>query len=65
LPSSRRRCAYISRGFAISYSFAMLISFLSGAVWDMAGKVDAALIPIFLGTLPISILAPTLALRRK
>jgi MFS transporter, CP family, cyanate transporter len=51
--------------FAISYSFAMLISFLSGAVWDMAGKVDAALIPIFLGTLPISILAPTLALRRK
>jgi hypothetical protein len=42
----------------------MLISFLSGAAWDMAGKVDAALIPIFLGTLPISILAPTLALRR-
>jgi MFS transporter, CP family, cyanate transporter len=51
--------------FAISNSFAMLISFLSGAAWDMAGKVDAALIPIFLGTLPISILAPTLALRRK
>jgi CP family cyanate transporter-like MFS transporter len=51
--------------FAISYSFAMLISFLSGAAWDMAGKVDAALIPIFLGTLPISILAPTLALTRK
>jgi hypothetical protein len=37
----------------------MLISFLSGAAWDMAGKVDAALIPIVLGTLPISILAPT------
>jgi CP family cyanate transporter-like MFS transporter len=50
--------------FAIGFSFAMLISFLSGAAWDMAGKVDAALIPIFLGTLPISILAPTLALRR-
>jgi hypothetical protein len=44
--------------FAISFSFAMLISFLSGAAWDMAGKVYAALIPIFLGTLPISILAP-------
>jgi MFS transporter, CP family, cyanate transporter len=51
--------------FAISYSFAMLISFLSGAAWDMAGRVDATLIPILLGTLPISILAPTLALRRK
>jgi MFS transporter, CP family, cyanate transporter len=47
---------------AISFSFAMLISFLSGAAWDMAGDVYAALIPIFLGTLPISILAPTLAL---
>jgi hypothetical protein len=31
----------------------------------MAGNVDTALIPIFLGTLPISIPAPTLALRRK
>jgi len=51
--------------FSISFSFAMLISFLSGTAWAMAGKVDAALIPILLGTLPISILAPTLALRRK
>lgn len=51
--------------FAISYSFAMLISFLSGAAWDVVGKVDAALIPIFLGTLPISILAPSLALRKR
>jgi hypothetical protein len=50
--------------FAVSYSFAMLISFLSGAAWDVEGRVDAALIPILLGTLPISILAPTLALRR-
>lgn len=51
--------------FAIGFSFAMLISFLSGAAWDMAGNVDAALIPIVLGSLPISILAPTLDLRRK
>jgi hypothetical protein len=51
--------------FAISSSFAMPISFLSGTAWDMAGNVDAALIPIFLGTLPIPILAPTLALRRE
>jgi MFS transporter, CP family, cyanate transporter len=52
-------------GFAISFSFAMLISLVSGAMWDLVGKVDAALIPILLGTLPISILAPTLALRRN
>jgi CP family cyanate transporter-like MFS transporter len=51
--------------FAISYGFAMLISFVSGAAWDAAGNVDAALIPIFLGTLPILILTPTLALGRK
>jgi CP family cyanate transporter-like MFS transporter len=51
--------------FAISYGFAMLISFLSGAAWDTAGNVDAALIPIFLGTLPILIFTPTLALGRK
>jgi MFS transporter, CP family, cyanate transporter len=50
--------------FAISSSFAMLMSFFSGAAWDMGGKVGAALIPILLGTLPISMLAPTLALRR-
>ena len=51
--------------FAISYGFAMLISFLSGAAWDTAGNVDAALIPILLGTLPILIFTPTLALGRK
>jgi CP family cyanate transporter-like MFS transporter len=51
--------------FAISYGFAMLISFVSGAAWDMAGNVDAALIPILLGTLPILVLTPTLALVRK
>jgi CP family cyanate transporter-like MFS transporter len=49
----------------ISWSFAMLISFLSGGAWDLVGKVDAALIPIFLGTLPILLLTPTLDLRRK
>ena len=52
-------------GFAISFGFAMLISFLSGAMWDLVGNVDAALIPILLGTLPIAILAPTLVARRS
>ncbi len=51
--------------FAISYGFAMLISFVSGAAWDAAGNVDAALVPILLGAMPILILTPTLALERK
>jgi MFS transporter, CP family, cyanate transporter len=51
--------------FAISYSFAMLISLLAGAAWDATTKVDFALIPIALGTVPILILIPTLNLRRS
>ena len=51
--------------FAISYSFAMLISLLAGAIWDVTGKVDYALIPIVLGILPILVLVPTLSLRRS
>ena len=47
--------------FAISYGFAMLISFVSGAAWDTAGNVDAAFVPILVGTLPILIFTPTLA----
>jgi MFS transporter, CP family, cyanate transporter len=43
--------------FAISYGYAMLISFLSGAAWDLAGNVIAALIPILLGMLPIFFVA--------
>ena len=43
--------------FAISYGYAMLISFLSGATWDLAGNVIAALIPILLGALPIFFVA--------
>ena len=47
--------------FAISYGFAMLISFVSGVAWDMAGNVNAALIPILLGTFPILVAAPRFA----
>jgi CP family cyanate transporter-like MFS transporter len=47
--------------FAICYGFAMLISFLSGATWDLVGNVNAALIPIFLGSLPILFFMPTFA----
>jgi MFS transporter, CP family, cyanate transporter len=51
--------------FAISYSFAMLISLLAGAAWDVTGKVDYAQIPIAMGALPILILVPTLSLKRS
>ncbi len=45
--------------FAIGYGFAMLISFLSGAVWDLVGNVNAAFILILLGSFPILIAAPS------
>jgi CP family cyanate transporter-like MFS transporter len=47
--------------FAISYGFAMLVSFLSGVAWDLAGNAGAALIPILLGSLPILVAVPRLA----
>jgi CP family cyanate transporter-like MFS transporter len=47
--------------FAIGYGFAMLMSFLSGAVWDLVGSVNAAFVPILLGSLPILIAAPSFA----
>lgn len=50
--------------FAVSYGFAMLVSFVSGLAWDRAGSVNAALISILLGVLPIVVLAPTLDLRK-
>ena len=50
--------------FAIAYGFAMLVSCCAGAAWDAVGSVDAALIPILLGTLPIIVLAPSLVLKR-
>ncbi|HLZ02471.1 MAG TPA: MFS transporter [Bradyrhizobium sp.] len=45
--------------FAISYGFAMLISLLSGVAWDLAGNVNAALIPILFGSFPVLVAAPT------
>lgn len=47
--------------FAISYGFAMMVSLLSGAAWDLVGNVNAAFIPILLGGLPILLTAPKFA----
>jgi MFS transporter, CP family, cyanate transporter len=44
--------------FAIAYGFGMLVSLIAGAAWDLAGNAGAALIPIFLGCIPILIAAP-------
>ncbi len=44
--------------FAIAYGFGMLVSLIAGAAWDLAGNAAAALIPIFLGCIPILIAAP-------
>jgi CP family cyanate transporter-like MFS transporter len=44
---------------AIGYGFAMLVSFIAGVAWDLAGNVGAALIPILLGGVPILIATPT------
>lgn len=50
--------------FAISYSFAMVVSFTAGVAWDVAGNVSAAFAPILLGTVPILALPPRLFGRR-
>jgi MFS transporter, CP family, cyanate transporter len=47
--------------FAIAYGFAMLVSFLSGVAWDLAGNINAVLIPILLGSLPILVTVPNFA----
>lgn len=47
--------------FAIGYGFAMLVSFLSGLAWDLAGHASAAFIPILLGSLPIFVAVPAFA----
>jgi CP family cyanate transporter-like MFS transporter len=50
--------------FAIAYGFAMLVSFLSGVVWDLTGNINAVLIPILLGSFPILVTVPKFATER-
>jgi CP family cyanate transporter-like MFS transporter len=44
--------------FVISYGFAMIISLLGGAAWDISGVARFAFLPIMIGALPVLILAP-------
>ena len=47
--------------FAVGYGFAMVVSFVSGIAWDLAGDASAAFIPILLGCLPILFATPALS----
>ena len=47
--------------FAIAYGFAMLVSFVSGAAWDLARNINAALVSILFGSLPILFATPRFA----
>jgi CP family cyanate transporter-like MFS transporter len=47
--------------FAIGYGYAMLVSLLSGAIWDLVGNVNAAFVLILLASFPILIAAPNFA----
>ena len=51
--------------FAIAYGYAMLVSFLSGVAWDLAGNVNAVLIPILLGSFTIQIAVPRFARQKE
>lgn len=51
--------------FAIAYGFAMLVSFVSGVAWDLAGNINVVLIPILLASFPIFIAVPRFARTEK
>jgi CP family cyanate transporter-like MFS transporter len=61
LCSSNEVALTSAAAFPISYGFAMLISFLSGVVWDQAGYVNAAFLPILFGSMPILVAVPAFA----
>ena len=51
--------------FTISYSGAVVISVLSGAVWDVVGSARFAFLPIAFATLPLILLVPTISFDRR
>jgi CP family cyanate transporter-like MFS transporter len=51
--------------FTISYSCAVIVPIISGALWDLSGWTLAPFIPIGICTLTLIGLAPTVALREK
>jgi CP family cyanate transporter-like MFS transporter len=51
--------------FTISYSCAVIVPIVSGALWDLTGWPLAPFIPIGICTLVLIGLAPTIVLREK
>jgi CP family cyanate transporter-like MFS transporter len=51
--------------FTISYSCAVVVPVLSGALWDLTGMPAAAFIPMGICTLAVIGLAPGIVLREK
>ena len=48
--------------FTLSYTYAMMISVCGGVLWDMTGRVGAALTMVATSILPLFILVPTIHL---
>lgn len=66
LLSPLREVARVSAAmFTISYAGAMLISVLSGLVWDLTGSPRFAFLPIALSALPSILLMPTINFDRE
>ena len=51
--------------FTISYSCAVIVPIIGGALWDLTGWTFAPFIPIGLCSIAVIGLAPTVALREK
>jgi CP family cyanate transporter-like MFS transporter len=51
--------------FTISYSCAVIVPIVSGALWDLTGWSVAAFIPIVVCSLVLIGLAPTIVLREN
>ena len=51
--------------FTISYSCAVIVPIISGALWDLSGWTLAPFIPIVICMLVVIGLAPTIVLREK
>ena len=51
--------------FTISYSCAVVVPIISGALWDLTGWTGAPFIPIVVCMLAVIALAPTIVLRDK
>jgi CP family cyanate transporter-like MFS transporter len=50
--------------FTISYGGAVLMSVISGAVWDLTGDARFAFVPLAIGALPQILLIGTIAFNR-